>query len=166
MPGDRSATEQKGVRRGLKLEGEYTFEAPRQLVWEALLDPNTIAQTIPGCDQLLETSQHHYEGPIRVGVGPVQGQFEASFTLSDLNPPESYHLKMAGNGPGGFMEGDGDIHLNESGESTGMRYAVDAQVGGPVASVGQRLLESAARVIVRQGLERLDRLIQERKQAG
>lgn len=150
----------------MKLEGEHTFEAPRQMVWEALLDPNTIAGTIPGCDQLAETSPNRFEGPIRVGVGPVQGRFEGSFTLSDLNPPESYHLQIAGKGPGGFMDGEGDIRLSESGESTVMHYSVDAQVGGPVASVGQRLLESAARVIVRQGLERLDKLIQERKQSS
>lgn len=143
----------------MKISGEYTFQAARESVWRSLLDPQVIARVIPGCDALEATGQHEYKGVIRIGVGSIHGRFEGLFALSNLQPPESYHLKLSGKGAPGFLEGVGDIRLVENGESTLMRYEVDAQIGGRIASVGQRLLESTARMVAKHGLERLNHVI-------
>lgn len=149
----------------MKIEGQYHFKAPRSLVWEALLDPSVIARTLPGCRQLEPIGEHAYRGPLQVGVGPVQGNFEGEFALSELNPPEGYRIRIRGQGPVGFLEGEGRIRLEEREEGTDLHYDLDAEVGGRVASVGHRLLETTARVIARQGLQRLDEEIQKRRQA-
>lgn len=143
----------------MTIKGEYTIQAPRESVWRSLLDPQVIARVIPGCDALEETGRNEYKGVIRIGVGSIHGRFEGLFALSNLQPPESYHLKLSGKGAPGFLEGAGDIQLVENGDSTLMRYEVDAQIGGRIASVGQRLLESTARMVAKHGLERLNGVI-------
>lgn len=147
----------------MKLEGSHRIDAPREVVWEALLDPDVIAETLPGCENLERIGDHEYRAPIRIGVGPVEGKFDGRFALSNLNRPESYHLDMNGKGPTGFMEGEGDIRLEEDGEGTILHYEMTAQVGGRVASVGQRLVKSTANMVTRKGLERLDRQIEARQ---
>ncbi|MGH9341833.1 MAG: SRPBCC family protein [Acidobacteriota bacterium] len=143
----------------MKIEGSHTFEASREEVWRALLDPKVISRTLPGCDELQKVGENQYKGTLRVGVGSIQGQFDGSVSLSDLNPLESYHIKLKGKGAPGFLEGEGKIWLEEQGLSTILHYDITAFVGGRVASVGQRLLESTARVITRQALKRFQQEI-------
>lgn len=143
----------------LKLEGEHTFDAPRQRVWEALNDPDVLARTLPGAEKLEQVEENHFKGELAMRVGPVQGRFHGDVTLSNLQPPESYHLDLKGSGPAGFVNGAGDVRLEESGSGTVLHYDIEAQVGGRLAGVGQRLLESSARVITRQALEGLERQI-------
>lgn len=149
----------------MKIEGQHTLEAPRDVVWEALLDPEVISRTLPGCEGLTKLGENQYQGSMNVQVGPVQGQFEGTVTLLDLDPPQAYRLKLKGQGASGFVEGEGEIRLEEEGGGTRLTYAIDARVGGRVASVGQRLLDSTARVITRQSLEHLNGLIKARHQA-
>lgn len=139
----------------MRIQGEFLFDEPRELVWQSLLDPLTIAKVVPGCETLTQVGDHEYEGLISVGVGPVQGRFEARFALSGLVSQEGYTLKIHGKGPAGFVEGDGNVRLEDQDFGTRMLYDVEARVGGRIASVGQRLLDSSAKLIVRQGLERL-----------
>lgn len=147
----------------VKLQGQHTFEATRDRVWAALLDPDVLARTLPGCEQLEQVEENRFQGALTVKVGPVQGKFNGTVTLSDLVPPESYRLALEGQGPSGFMNGNGTLRLEEVGETvsvqTILHYDVDAQVGGRIAGVGQRLLDSSARVITRQALEGLERQI-------
>lgn len=149
----------------MKLTGSHTLDAPRDEVWEALLDPDVIAATLPGCDALEEVGENEYVAPIRVGVGPVEGKFEGRFTLSDIQPPDSYHLDIKGKGAAGFMQGAADIRLEEDGSSTILHYEVNANVGGRVASVGQRLIESTGKLVARQGLKRLEKKMKERRES-
>lgn len=142
----------------MKIQGEHTFDAPRERVWRALLDPEVLARTLPGCERLERTAENEYRGVLNVQVGPVKGQFQGSLQLSDLIPLESYHMKLDGSGPAGFMNGQGDLRLADApAGGTVLRYDLDAQVGGRVAGVGQRLVESSARSITKQGLEGLAR---------
>ena len=131
------------------------FEVSRALLWEAIQDPHVIAKTLPGCDGLQELRENEYEGVFNIQIGPVQGRFEGRFSLSDFDPPHSYLLKLSGKGTPGFVDGEGKIQLDDGNGSTTLRYDFDVQVGGRVASVGQRLLDSSAKVVARQGLERL-----------
>lgn len=145
----------------MKIQGEHTFDAPRSRVWQALLDPEVLARTLPGCERLERTGENDYLGVLNVQVGPVKGQFQGTLHLSDLVPLESYHMKLDGNGPSGFMNGQGDLRLADAPTGgTVLRYDIDANVGGRMAGVGQRLLESSARAITRQGLEGLGRELQ------
>lgn len=148
----------------MKLTGSHELDAPRDEVWEALLDPEVIAATLPGCDGLEEVGENEYVAPIRVGVGPVEGKFEGRFTLSEIQPPESYHLDIKGKGPTGFMQGAADIRLEASDASTILHYEVNANIGGRVASVGQRLIESTGKLVARQGLKRLEKKMKERQE--
>lgn len=150
----------------MKIEGEHILAAPRDAVWQALLDAEVISRVLPGCEDMKPTSENTFEGAMKIKVGPVEGKFQGSVVLSDLVPPESYHLAMSGKGPPGFVNGKGQIRLEADGASTKLHYSIDAQVGGRIASVGQRLLDSSARVITRQALEGLEKQILARVQAG
>jgi carbon monoxide dehydrogenase subunit G len=142
----------------MKLQGDYAFAAPRTLVWRALLDPDILARTLPGCEKLERTAENEFRGVLNIAVGPVKGQFEGTLQLTDLRPLEGYHMKLNGKGPNGFMTGEGDLRLSDAADGgTTLGYDIDSQVGGRVAGVGQRLLESSAKSITRQGLEGLAR---------
>lgn len=148
----------------MKLEGSYTFDAPRDLVWEMFFEPEVLAKTMPGCEKLEKTGENAFEGRMRVQVGPVQGVFKGTVVLSDLQEPEAYHMQVDGQGPSGFMKGEGDVRLEETDSGTVMHYVGDAQVGGRIAQVGQRLMESSARAIVKQSLDNLARQVDARQE--
>lgn len=150
----------------MKLEGTYTFEAPREVVWEALLDPNVLARVMPGCEKLEQVGENQYKGALKIRVGPVQGAFEGLVNLTDINTPESYRMQVDGKGAPGFMKGVGEVRLEDQGASTLMHYSGEAQVGGRIASVGQRLLDSSAKALTRQSLEGLHEQIKARLQAN
>lgn len=150
----------------MDLEGSYTFEAPRDLVWQSLLDPAVLAKTLPGCEKLDKIGDNEYEGTIKIKVGPVQGKFKGVVSLSNLNEPDSYSLSVDGKGAPGFMKGSGDVRLEAQGESTVMHYAGTAQVGGRIASVGQRLLDSSAKALTRQSLDSIHQQIKARLQTS
>jgi len=146
----------------MELVGTYTFNAPHDVVWQALLDPEVLAKVMPGCEKLEQIGENEYQGLIKIRVGPVQGEFQGTVHLSDINAPESYHMAVAGKGAPGFMKGEGQVRLEAQGDSTLMHYSGQAQVGGRIASVGQRLLESSAKALTRQSLDGLDQQIQAR----
>jgi len=130
-------------------------------VFEALLDPEVLSRTVPGSTGLVLDDDHTYSGQLKMKVGPVQGVFEGKVRLTDLQPPAAYNIEIAGQGAPGFVNGNGAIRLEEAladeeGAETLLRYDVDVQVGGRIAGVGQRLIESSAKVITRQALEALD----------
>jgi carbon monoxide dehydrogenase subunit G len=150
----------------MKIEGRRTIDAPRSVVWEALLDPEVLRKTLPGCEKLERVGEHRFEGALDIRVGPVQGKFQGTVELTDLDPENGYRLVMDGRGPAGFVKGDGAIRLEGEGVSTDLVYDVDAQVGGRIAGVGQRLLDSSSRVITRQALDGLELQLQARQAAA
>lgn len=139
----------------MKIQGQHTFDAGRDTVWKAVMDPTVIAKVMPGCEALEEIGDNAYEGVMTIKVGPVQGKFQGTVEISEVNEPESYHLKIKGKGAPGFVEAEGDVRLADAGGKTELDYLFDAKVGGRIASVGQRLLESSTKVISRQSLEGL-----------
>jgi carbon monoxide dehydrogenase subunit G len=147
------------------LEGTYTFNAPRDLVWEALMDPQVIADILPGCETMEEVEPNSYRAVIKIKVGPVQGNFEGTVRLSNIQELGSYHMDVSGRGAPGFVTGAGDLRLEPQGNDTLMTYKGTASVGGKLAGVGQRLLDSSAKFIVQQGLDALNKQIQIRAAA-
>ena len=145
----------------MELNGEYTFDAPRQVIWDALMDPEVLAKILPGVEKLEKVSDTEFAGVMNVRVGPVQGRFKGTVTLTDLQEPEKFHMIVDGRGAAGFIKGEGDAILTETEDGkTLLTYDGSGDVGGKIASVGQRLVETTGKSIVRQGLESLDRLTQ------
>lgn len=141
------------------LNGTFTFNGPRAKVWELLQDPVVLAKALPGTERLALTSEDHYQGVMKVSVGPVTAaRFDVTVTLKDKVPPHRMAMQIEGKGPVGFTRGTASVVLEERPENkTEMQYASDVQIGGRIASVGQRLLESVSKMMMRQALEALER---------
>jgi uncharacterized protein len=151
----------------MKIEGEYLFNGPRQDVWELVRDPDVLAMALPGTQSLQQVSQSEYEGTMNVRVGPVSGVFAGRIVISDEVPPESLTLTVEGKGAPGFATGVGHVRLSEQADgATLMSYDGDVQIGGKLASVGQRLIDTASRSIIGQGLESLNGVLQARMSAA
>jgi len=138
----------------MKLEGDYVFDATVPEVWSALFDPVILAAVMPGCEKL-DLVDGQYVGEIKVKVGPIQGKFTGKVDLKDKVEPASYTMIVDGRGAPGFVKATAAVKLAAEGERTRVFYDTDAQVGGKIASVGQRLLDASARAIVAQSLEGL-----------
>jgi len=139
----------------MDISGEYTFDAPQELVWQALRDPDVLASIMPGGEDFAEVGENEYAGALNVKVGPVQGKFKGNIKLTDIVEPDSYTITVDGKGAPGFVKATGHIKLSDLGEQTHMLYEGTAQVGGRIASVGQRLMDTSAKSIIRQSLEAL-----------
>lgn len=140
----------------MDLSGNYTFDAPQAIVWEAIKDPNVLGSVMPGGEGFEQVGDNEYAGTLKVRVGPVQGKFDVTITLSDVVEPVSYSIDVDGKGGQGFVKANGGIKLEGQGDKTDMEYAGSAQISGRIASVGQRLIDSTARSIVRQSLDGLN----------
>jgi carbon monoxide dehydrogenase subunit G len=134
----------------MNLEGSHAINAPRTLVYASLIDPQVLQQCIPGCESLERTSPDTYAMTIRAGVGSIKGLFNGTVRMEDLREPEHYRLAIEGKGRTGFLKGSGDFELVEEGETTIIKYNGEMQVGGMIASVGQRMVLSAARMMASQ----------------
>ena len=147
----------------VKLAGSHEFDAPKDAVWEALLDPDVLSRILPGCKQLDRTAENEFKGEISIRVGPVQGNFNGKVNLKEIDPPNGYRMELAGQGRPGFVKGAGSLRLEGDGPTT-LHYEGDAQLSGRIASVGQRLVDSTARSLTRQGMQSLEKIIAARLQ--
>ena len=143
----------------MKVAGNYQFDAPRQIVWETLQDPDVLGKVMPGGQELEKIGEDEYKATLKVKVGPVQGVFKGSVLMSDIVEPESYNMLVEGRGQPGFVKGSGAVTLTEDDGKTMMSYTGDAQVGGRLASVGQRLMDSAAKAMIKQSLDGINEYV-------
>lgn len=147
----------------MKLDGEHIFHGPRQAVWELVRDPDALAKALPGTETLTKLSESEYEGTMNVRIGPIAGTFSGKVLISDEVPPESCTLTAEGKGAQGFAKGVGRIVLTDQGDGTTlMKYEGDVQIGGKLASVGQRSIDTVSRSMIRQGLIALDQALEAR----
>ncbi len=150
----------------VELQGTYTFNAPHQAVWEVLMNPQVMADILPGCEKLEVVGPDSYRAVMKIKVGPVQGQFEGTVALSNIQAPDGYHIAVSGKGAPGFVNGEGDLRLEPQEDKTLLSYQGTASVGGRLAGVGQRVLDSSAKFVINQGLTALDQQIQQRISSG
>jgi carbon monoxide dehydrogenase subunit G len=139
----------------MKLDGDYVFDAAVQDVWDALFDPAVLAAVLPGCEKL-DLVDGQYVGEIKVKVGPIQGKFTGKVDLFDKVEPTSYSMKIDGRGAQGFVNATANIVLAAEGAGTRIKYTSESNIGGKIASVGSRLVETSAKAIVKQSLEGLN----------
>ncbi|HWE72426.1 MAG TPA: carbon monoxide dehydrogenase subunit G [Stellaceae bacterium] len=130
----------------MDMTGEYRIAAPRDEVWRALTDPAILKLCIAGCESLEKLSDTEFTGKVAAKVGPVSAHFGGKVTLSDLDPPSSYNISGAGTGgAAGFAKGGAAVSLRDDGGATVLNYKVEGNVGGKLAQIGSRLIDSAAR---------------------
>ncbi|MCJ7723163.1 MAG: carbon monoxide dehydrogenase subunit G [Anaerolineales bacterium] len=147
----------------MKLVGEYTFNGPREEVWKIMRDPDVLVTALPGTKSLKQVSEKEYDGEVNIRIGPISGSFSGKLTVSNEIPPESITLTVEGKGKVGFLKGAGDVELIDRGDGTTlMRYNGEVQVGGKVASVGQRLFDTVSKSMIKQGLNKLNQTLQDR----
>ncbi|WCE03828.1 molybdopterin cofactor-binding domain-containing protein [Pseudoxanthomonas sp. JBR18] len=147
----KAAPPAKPGERKLTGEGIAKVSAPRQQVWEMLLDPDTLASVIPGAHGIEKPSPTEFTADVTLGIGPVKGRYKAKVGLYDLNEPESLTLKGTTTGALGFGNGSGAVTLKEpTPGQTEIHYQYEVVIGGKVASIGGRLLDGAAKVVIGQ----------------
>lgn len=148
----------------MTLSGTFVFRGPRAAVWELLHDPDVLVTAMPGARRLERTADGRYEGVMKVGLGPVTAaEFALTIILGDEVSPERFTMTIDSQGTLGFTRGTARVELAEGdGPATTMTYASDLQVGGRIASVGQRVVESAAKAMTAKGLEALQRALDDR----
>jgi uncharacterized protein len=130
----------------MTMTGEIQLAAPRKAVWAKLNDPDVLKACIPGCEELEKTDDQGFRAVARMKVGPVSARFRGKVTLSDLDPPNGY--KISGEGEGGvagFAKGGAKVDLADHEGGTLLSYHVDAQIGGKLAQLGQRLINGSAK---------------------
>jgi 2-furoyl-CoA dehydrogenase large subunit len=140
----------KPGERGLFGQGEARVAASRRQIWDMLLNPDVLASLIPGAHGVERICETEFRATVTLGIGPVKGVYQAAISLSDMVPPESVTLSGGVEGKLGSGRGSGRITLTEDGAETVMTYRYEAAIGGKVASIGGRLLDGAARVIIGQ----------------
>lgn len=138
----------------MKLDGDYLFDAPVQEVWDALFDAEVLAAILPGCEKLTR-EDNRYIGELNVKVGPISGKFTGKVDLQEIVEPKRYTMNIDGRGPSGFVKATAKLSLAQEGDRARLTYEADAQIGGKIATVGNRLLEATSRAIAKQALEGL-----------
>jgi len=134
----------------MKLAGQYLLPAPPVKVWELLTDPVRLAKLLPGCERLDPDGPDRFKAAVKFGIAAISGKYAGTIEFSEKKPPKSLRMKLSGKGIPGFVDGVGYIELAETEGHTELRYTGEAQVGGMIASVGQRMIEGAARKIMDQ----------------
>jgi uncharacterized protein len=132
----------------LEMSGEYILPQSRETVYAALNDPEILKKCIPGCEELEKVSDNEFAAVVKLSVGPVSARFKGKVRLEDLDPPNGY--RIAGEGEGGvagFAKGGASVQLTEVPDGTQLTYKAEANVGGKIAQLGQRLLAGTAKKI-------------------
>lgn len=139
----------------MKIEGSYDIPAPRDRVWQALLDPAQLSTAIPGCEMLDAVGEGEYKATMKVGVAAVKGTFQGKVRLSDIEPPTRYKMAVEGSGGPGFVRGEATMALSEVEGGTRVAYSAEVQVGGLIAGVGQRMIGGVAKMMLDQFFSRM-----------
>jgi carbon monoxide dehydrogenase subunit G len=147
----------------MKIEGSTDIPAPRDRVFAAFLDPSTLATAIPGCEKLEAIGPGEFKAVLKVGVGPVKGTFEGKVRLSDQEPPVRYRMAIEGTGGPGFVRGEAVMELAAVEGGTRVSYNADVQIGGLIASVGQRMLGGVSRMMLDQFFGRMTEILSAEK---
>ena len=143
----------------IRLEKKYILDISQQNVWEAILDPETLAEILPNCKSLDPIGDHKFNANIEIKIGPIKGQFKSKLSLFDLDPPNGYKFDVNGDGSKGQMRGAGEIQLSSQDDGTEFIFTATGSVSGIIARVGQRLIEATGKRLMDQGFENFKKRI-------
>ncbi len=145
----------------MRIEGSYKVPAPREVVYRQLLDPNALCHALPGCERLAPNPDGSYQTEMKVGIAAVKGVYQGTVEIFDQTPSARFRIRVNAKGKGGFLRGEGEITLSNSNTETTVSYSGETEVGGLIASVGQRMIQAATRQIVSQFFQAFTKQIQE-----
>jgi carbon monoxide dehydrogenase subunit G len=138
----------------VKIAGTCSVPAPQEQAYTLLQDPAVLARCMPGCEALDRIGENEYAMRMKMVLASISGNFEGKVRVADANPPDSFRLIVEGTGKIGFMKGDGLLRLTP-GNSTSVAFEGEVQVGGTIAAVGQRLVETTARMLIKRFFDKL-----------
>ena len=139
----------------MKISGSHTLPVPRERAYTLLQDPEVLARSIPGCDSLVKTGENEYQMKMKMALASISGAFDGKVRIADQNPPDSFRMTVEGTGKIGFMKGEGLLKLTPNGDATDVGYEGDVQVGGTIAAVGQRLLDTTSKMMIKRFFDKL-----------
>ncbi len=150
----------------MNLQGTVQVKVPRDRVWEALNDPSVLEQCTPGCKQMTLAEDGSYDVLLEVGIASIKGRYTGKIRISDRIPGTQYKLAVTGKGAPGFLNAEGILRLEEQGAETRIEYSGQAQVGGLIAGVGQRIMGAVAKQLVGQFFKSFERLVVQSAKGG
>lgn len=143
----------------MKVSGAYTVPVAREKAYALLQDPAVLAKCMPGTDELKKVGDDEYEMKMKMAIAAISGSFTGRVKIAETHPPENFKLLVDGTGKIGFVKGEGVLTLAESAEgSTEVSYEGDVQVGGAMAGVGQRLLDTTSKMIIKKFFEKFSEI--------
>ena len=141
----------------MDIKGNVLLHNPQSRVWEALNDPEVLSRCTPGCKVFEAVGDNKFHVVLELGLAAVKGTYDGHIVITDQVPGTSYHMSVSGEGLAGFVRGDGNVSLASEGDNTRLSYEVDAQVGGAVAGVGQRVMGGISKMMVGQFFSKLEK---------
>lgn len=147
----------------MEISGEHRFQAPREAVWESLLDPAALKASMPGCERMEPAGPESYDVTIKVGIAAIKGTYAGNVKVTDRNPQDSYRLVVNGSGKPGSVQGDAVMSLSDDGNGgTLVRYSGDVKAQGAIARLGSRLLGGAAKLMIGQFFKGMEKQVEQR----
>ena len=138
----------------MKISGSYTLPLPPERTYQMMQDPEVLARAIPGCQGLEKTGEGEYRMKMQMALASLSGAFEGRVRITDQTPSSSFRLLVEGAGRIGFVKGDGLLKLRAADGGTQVSYEGEAQVGGTIAAVGQRLIDGTAKMMIKKFFEK------------
>ena len=146
----------------MEISGDHKFPAPRDAVWQALLDPKALQASMPGCEKFEEVAPNSYDLTIKVGIAAIKGTYSGNVKVADPVDGQSYRLIVSGSGKPGSVQGDATLVLSDDGAGTLVRYTGDVKAQGAVARGGSRLLGGAAKLMIGQFMKGMEKQVEGR----
>jgi carbon monoxide dehydrogenase subunit G len=151
----------------MKISGTASIPgAAPERVYELLQDPSVLAKCMPGCDELVRTGENEYEMRMKLMIASLSGLFDGKVRLSDHEPPRAFQMQVDGKGKVGFMKGQGSIGLAPNSSGTEVAYDGDVQLGGTIAAVGSRLVDTTSKMILKRFFDKLSSIAASDPKAG
>ena len=144
----------------MEISGSHTFDAPQKLVWHVITDPETLRKCLPGCEEFELQENGSYKVTMTLGIGAIKGTYTGMVQMLNEQPYDSYELKVSAKGGVGFMDGKGKFSLapsEKNKEKTVVNYTGEANAGGKIAGLGQRVIKAAAQFVAGQFFKALDK---------
>ncbi len=139
----------------MKITGNYTLPLPQDRVYHAMQDPEVLAKCMPGIDEMVKTGEDEYTMKMKMAMASINSLFSGKVTIIEQKPTESFRLVVEGSGKVGFMKGSGLLKLSTVDDATLVDYDGDVQVGGTIASVGQRLIDTTAKMLIKRFFQKM-----------
>ena len=154
----RLASDSAAQQTPMKISGTHVLAVPQERAYQLLQDPEVLARCMPGCEALVRIGENEYQMKMKMALASFSGLFDGTVKIVEAEPSSSFRLIVEGKGKIGFMKGDGRLNLTPEGAGTQVAYEGDVQVGGTLAAVGQRLIDTTAKMMIKRFFDKLSEI--------